>query len=172
VSFDDARKEAIARADNSTTRKWSIEMRHPVFPAPFRMVQYREDLDLTLEASAPVNPGETVSFQGTAFEFNEPGEATQPDPTARITIDGVPGVLQPFVRLAIRTRAPIAVTLRSLLFSSKTETVVSVLRVIHLELRRAKVDKTSITGTMGFTNPANQPFPSKKYSIETYPGLA
>lgn len=171
MSWDAAEREALARANTSTVHLWALELRHSVFPAPIRMVQHDVDIDLTLEANAPVDASTTQPFIATAYRFKEPDQTSQPDPTVQIEIDGVSGNLQPFIRSAILTFEPIECTLRSCLYDVKAQVVVEMLRVFHLQMRRERTTMTTIAATFGYTNPANQPFPSKVYSAETNPGL-
>lgn len=171
MSWTDAEREAMAYANTSTMHLWALELRHSVFPSPVRLIQNDIDVDVTLEAAAPVNAGATVTFVATAFRFREPDNSNQPDPTVQIDIDGVSGSLQPFLQAAVLSGEPIECTLRAILYDTKAQATVALLRALHLQMRREKTTMTTIAATFGYTNPANQPFPSQAYSAETNPGL-
>lgn len=171
MSWDQAQQEALARASTDELLKWTIELRHSLFPAPFRLINHDKDALVTLEADAPVDGGTQQTFLGTGFRIQEPEETSEPDPTVRIEIDGVSGTLQPFLRPAIVSGEPVLVTLRGLMYDVGAETVSQMLQIYHLQLRNATTTMTTIVGTFGYTNAANQPFPSQKYDAITNPGL-
>lgn len=171
MSLDEAQKEARARVHGSTVPKAAIELRHSVFPQPFRLVDYETDLPIPLEANAPVDAGTTQTFIGRGFRFKEPDIGTQPDPTATIEIDGVSGGLQPFLRAATQTDEPIEATVRMFNLDTSDNSITSMLEVYHLQMRGDRSNMTTISGRFGYTNAANQAFPDAYYTPETNPGL-
>lgn len=170
MSWDQAQKEALARANSSTTLRWGLELRHSTFPAHIRMVDHDQDIDLDLEATAPANPSTTQTFLATGFRFTEPELTVEPDPTVTIEIDGVSGSLQPYLRAAIQTNEPIALTVRGFMYDVESGDK-QVLRILHLQMRRSVTTMTSISAEFGYTNAANQAFPSQIYDAKTNPGL-
>lgn len=171
MSLTDAQKQAYARAHVSTARLWTVEMRHSAFPATLRMVQYTEDITVTLEATAPEDANDPVLFSGLAFRFTEPDLDTEPDSTVQIEIDGVPGFVQPYVVAANLTDEPIEATLREIAYDVYSGEVLELLDIFHLQVRHIRDTKTTVTATLGYTNSANQPFPNQVYTPESNPGL-
>ncbi len=135
------------------------------------MVQSREDITLTLEADAPVDPSSAQLFTGLAFRFKEPETGTQPDNTVQIEVDGVSAFVQPFLAAANLTDEPVECTLRSFDYDTKNASVGEMLAVIHLQLRDTKTRMETVSLTLGYTNSANQSFPNVLYTPESNPGL-
>ena len=171
MTWDQAQKEALARATTNEVLKWAVELRHSLFSSPFRIINHDQDADITLEADAPANPSTSQTFVGTAFRIKDPENTVQPDPTITIEIDGISGAMQPFLRPAVVSGEPILMTLRGLMYDVGAESVAQMLRVHHLQLRSMTTTMTTIVGVFGYTNAANQPFPSQKYDALTNPGL-
>ena len=167
-----AQKEAYARAHTSSIRLWAIELRHPTFVEPLRIVAHKEDLTTTLESNAPVEADQEVTFVSLAMKMREPEIGTEADSMVSIQIDGVPGAVQPYLAAANKTIYPIEATLRVFLYNLETESIIdSATSILHLQVRNIGVSKTSVTLTMGYTNTANRAFPSQLYTPETNPGL-
>lgn len=171
MSWDQAQKEALARASTSEVLKWVLELRHSLFPSPFRLAQHDSDIDVLLESDAPADASTTQTFIGTGLRLREPDENNQPDPTVTIEIDGLSGALQPFLRPAIVSGEPVLMTLRGLMYDVNSETVSQALKIYHLQLRSATTSMTTVIGVFAYTNAANQPFPSQKYDAISNPGL-
>lgn len=172
MSWDQAQREALARASSDEVLRWVVELRHSLFPSPFRLAQHDKDIDVLLEADAPVDASTTQTFIATALRLREPEATTQPDPTITIEIDGISGSIQPFIRPAAVSGEPVLMTLRGLMYDVAAESVSQTLRVYHLQLRPpATITMTTVTGVFAYTNPANQPFPSQKYDAISNPGL-
>ena len=55
MTWDQAQKEALARATTNEVLKWAVELRHSLFSSPFRIINHDQDADITLEADAPAN---------------------------------------------------------------------------------------------------------------------
>lgn len=171
MPLTDAQKQAYARAHQSTAHLWCVEMRHSTFPAHLRVVQHTLPVDVTLEATAPVNPGATVTFTALGFRLREPEVSTEPDTTITIELDGVPGVVQPYLAAANLTVEPIAVTCRAIAYDVVAGTVTALLGIFHLQARHIRHTQQTVSITLGYTNSANQDFPSEVYTPESNPGL-
>ena len=171
MPLTDAQKQAYARAHNTTVELCSVELRHSEFPEPIRIIQHTQDVTMTLEAGAPEDAGDPVLFTGLAFRFQEPEQGTEPDNTSTIEIDGVPGYVQPYVVAANLTAEPIEATVRIVTYDVATESVLHIMRIYHLQVRHIGDNKTTVSLTMGYTNSANQAFPSEIYTPESNPGL-
>ncbi len=72
---DDAIKEAYAMAPKGVVTYHTLEIWHPEFideagdPAPARVVLGNKDIVATLEADAPLDPGEAVVFRAVQFKL-------------------------------------------------------------------------------------------------------
>jgi hypothetical protein len=167
-----AQQEAYARAKTSVLNVYAIELRHPTFVEPLRVVSLKEDLTVTLESNAPVDASAEVVFSALAMRLREPDINSEADTTFNVQIDGVPGAVQPYLAAANKTIYPIEATTRIYLYDLATaSTIGGAAVVMHLQVRSVQVSKTSVSLTMGFTNPANRSFPSQLYTPETNPGL-
>lgn len=88
-SLSAAIKEAYASAPTDTVILHTLELRHPDFVAPIRVVNDHANLTATLEATAPANPGAAVEFIRFAFRFTLPELMTSGMPEIEIEIDNV-----------------------------------------------------------------------------------
>jgi len=166
-----AQKEAYARANTSTVHLWALEFRHPTFTAPIRLVQHKDNISLTLEASAPVDAGTLQEFTGLAFELQEPTNDTDPDNSLSMQVDGVNGAVLPLLTLANQSYIPIDCTLRAFSYEVVTQTPGELLAILHLQVRHMSVNKTSLGVQLGYTNAANRKFPFIDYTANSNPGL-
>ena len=171
MTWTQAQKEALARASTNEVLKWALELRHSLFASHIRLINHDTDVDVDLEADAPVQPSTTQTFLGTGLRLVEPDLTNQPDPTITIEIDGVVGTLFPLIRASAKSGEAILLTLRGLMLDVDTSTVAQVLKIYHLQFRSAAATMTTISATFGYTNPSNQPFPSQKYDAVSNPGL-
>jgi Domain of unknown function (DUF1833) len=166
-----AQKEAYARAHTSTVHLWALEFRHPTFSGPLRVVQYKDDITLTLEVNAPIDGGTSQLFTALAFQMKEPDVNTEPDSTLTVQVDGVSGAVQPLFATANQSYTPIEVTLRPFTYDVVGQVVGETLGVIHLQVRHIAVTKKSVSLQMGYTNSANRAFPAVNYTAQSNPGL-
>lgn len=172
MSLTAAQKEAYARAKNSVIQLWTIELRHPTFVAPLRVVNYKSDFSTTLEASAPSNAGEIVLFSALSMRMREPEIDTEADATISVQVDGVPGAVQPYLANANESIFPIQATLRAYQYDVTAGAPIDgAVSILHLQVRHIALTKTTVSLTMGYTNTANRAFPSQNYTPETNPGL-
>ena len=92
-TLDAALKEAYASAPSTDVIMHTLEIRHPDFTAPIRVVRDHADFNATLEADAPENPSEEVTFIGMAFDFILPEVQRSASPEIEISIDNASGEL-------------------------------------------------------------------------------
>ena len=166
-----AQKEAYARAKTSVINLATLELRHPTFVEPLRLVSYKSDLTKTLESNAPVDSDTEVVFTAIAMKIKEPEINTEADTTISFQIDGVPGAVQPYLSAANKTIYPIDATVRTYIFDvGENATIGGAAAIMHLQVRTIAVSKTSVSLTLGYTNTANRSFPSQNYTPESNPG--
>lgn len=176
MSWSQAQKEAFARSDGKTTELVAIELRHSLFVSPVRLVQSDHDLRVTLEDDSPVNSGQIVIFTAAAFRARLPASQSKNNSTLNIEIDGVGGAIHPYIKTAVSSGEPIECRLRtySVDVTDVTDGELSsslLLVSLDLEMIGANIKMQTVSVEFGFANPANQAFPSQRYTLEEYPTL-
>lgn len=165
--------EAEATAPAGVKQYDTLELRHPAFadsagPFALRIVNGTDDQVLTLEAGAPLNGGEAVTFTAVAFRAERPEIAEGRIPSSRITIDNVARGLLPYLEAAVAYRADLVVCFRQYRSDDTSEPAYG---PIEFLLRNVRVSNGSITGTATLQNLANKRFPGRVCTIEQFPGL-
>ena len=117
-SLSAAIKEAYASAPTDTVILHTLELRHPDFVAPIRVVNDHANLTATLEATAPINPGAAVEFIRFAFRFTLPELMTTGMPEIEIEIDNVDASIVAYMDVAAQSDQLIEVALRHFLLVS------------------------------------------------------
>lgn len=160
-----AEKEAYANADDSRVMLYTIELNHPQFTQPLRIVADNDPLD------AEIEDGSTVTFTPFFFSMKRPPINEEPDPSLQITVDNVSGFLTPYLDIASRSGQSISVIFRVYLIDDSDG---SITRLTHLKLaiRNASATMTSVTLMAAHINPANLPFPRETYTADRFPGLS
>jgi len=82
-------QEAYASAPTNQIVHETLEIHHASFVAPIRVVRGIEDLSAKLEAAAPENGGEYVTFLAYDFRFVKPERGASGAPQATIVIDNI-----------------------------------------------------------------------------------
>lgn len=147
-----AQQEAYARAKTSVVDLFSFELRHSTFPEPVRMVNYDQDLQAELEATAPANGGETVTFTGVAFAPPKDAVDTEPGNTFSVTVGGISNQVLPYLNIANDTLEPIAATVRWIAYDTRAGEVLGVGRPSEMQVRNFRTSILSVQMTLGFTN--------------------
>ena len=172
MTLTPAQREAYARVKTSIVYLQTLEFRHPTFGDPIRLVANKEPLTVTLEANAPTNGGEEVTFTNLAFRLKDPAVDTEAAASIRIQVDGVPGAIQTYLAAANKTIVPVDCTVRYYTYDLDADSVIDgAIGILHLQVRSFVVNKTSVGVELGFTNTKNRAFPSQYYTPETNPGL-
>ncbi len=159
-------REAYARAHTATVHVWAVELTHPSFPEPLRVVNHKQDLMLAL-----ADDSEPVLFNALGFQLREPMINTDPDSTIAIHVDGVSGAVQPYLSAANKTIWPIAATIRPYSVNVRTGIADGPNGTINLQVRDINSTKTTVSLTLGYTNSANKAFPSELYTTASNPSL-
>ena len=175
--LDEAIKEAYASA--TTVAAWdTLELWHPSFDQPARVVLDHGDLlsedpvtwgrALRLEAGAPRNPGEVVTFIAAAIDVTLPSHEEDQMQELTLAVDNVSGSLVPLLKKAISIAEPIEIIYRQYL-ETDPDTVHSILR--GLTLRKASASTVRVEGKATFADLREKPF-GKTYTTEEFPSLA
>lgn len=152
----------------------TLEFRHPAFveagaPVAVRIVRAATDIVATLEASAPFQAGQSVTFRALAFALTPPESPERGLPQIDLAIDNATADLMPWLELAAASFAPVELSYRQYLDSDLTAPAY----VLHgLTAKRVRGDMVRITGSAGFENLLGRAFPDQIYTLEVYRGLA
>ncbi len=184
--WTEALEEAYASAPAGVESWDTLEINHPAFESPVRVVLdygekigeiddgdgYTQDVYgrmLKLEGDAPFDPGETVAFLATAFEVRRPDQSPEHAPEMSIMIDNVPGDLMAALGPAATSGQSVDVIYREYL-SDDPDTVH--FRIAGLKLHRVSATTLRIEGRLGFTDLFRRSFPNEYYNAADNPSLA
>lgn len=167
--LSEAIKEAYASAPAEVVILHTLELRNSGFRdedgnESIRLVQDTKPLVATLEANAPENPGETVTFEPYAFEMGFPKLDDNANPEVTVTIDNVGQLIPSQLSGHI-----IELTYRPYLSTDTSAPHCD--PPLHLVLREIVIDAFKLTGRAGFKNLANLSFPNELYTPTRFPGL-
>lgn len=162
-------KEAYTHAPSNTIIYHTLELNHPSFPAPVRVVRDYADLTATLEASAPVNPSTPVVFTAFNFDLTKPEVSAAGVPQITITLDNVSNLLIADIESAMTTMSLVTAIYREYVSTDLSGPQND--PPIHMTLITITADVFHITATAGFTDLINRRFPSTAYDAQTFPGL-
>ena len=175
AELSEALKEAYASNPVGQVIVETLEFRHPSFvddngnPAAFRIVNQFEDVFATLEATAPLQAGQTVQFVAFAFDVQLPGFEEGQAPTLKITVDNVGRELMEQLELATASQAAIEVTYRPYLLTDLTGPQMD--PPITMQVLSAEADLMSIAFDCSLDDVSNIAFPNRIYTPGAFPGL-
>lgn len=170
TTLSQAIKEAYASAPAGVIIHHTLEFRHSAFSSPIRVVRDFQNLDATLEATAPLNPGQQVLFVGFAFDLSKPEMSAAGVPQITIEIDNVDRAIVANVEAAMTTTEMVQVTYREYLSTDLSRPqndpalTMTVMSISATALR--------VTAVAGFPDLMNRRFPGREYDAQTFPGLA
>lgn len=170
TALSEALKEAYASADTSVVIVNTLELRHPAFTTPIRVVADFAPVSAKLETNAPINGGQTVTFEAFAFEFSLPEVIERGIPEMGIRIDNVSREIMRNIELAIPQPDKLEVTYRAYLSNSLTLGPQND-PPLHLTITSIEADAMSITAKASIADFVNKKFPSKDYDERQFPGL-
>ena len=161
----DAEKEAYANSRSNEAHLATLELNHPAFTQPLRIVHDNEDL------TAPLEDDTEGLFIAFPFEIARPPISEEPNPSVSIKIDNVSGFITPYLELASKSGEEIALIFRPYLYDQDTEVLTLLGQPLRLTITNASSTMTSATLTAAHVNFANLPFPGEKYAPDRFPGL-
>lgn len=163
-------REAYASAPASEVIYHTLELRHPSFVGPLRVVRDWNPLTARLEASAPADPHAWVEFAPFAFDFHLPEVAGGGLPEIVITVDNVSAEIVAYLDAAANSSDLIEVTYRPYLASDLSAPHMD--PPLTLTIREASADIFRVTARAAFVDLGNLTFPRELYTSERFPGLA
>jgi hypothetical protein len=162
-------REAYASAPTDMVIYHTLELRHPAFTSPIRVVRDWADLTATLEDSAPVNPGEEVTFVRFAFDFTKPEVSASGVPQMTIEIDNVDRSIVANIEAALTTTDMVQATYREYISTDLSGPQND--PPIHMTIMTVSANVFRVTAVAGFPDLINRRFPTTEYSAEVFPGL-
>ncbi len=164
-----ALQEAYASAPVDDIVYHTLEIRHPDFVAPIRVVRDFADLTATLEASAPEDASTEVTFSRFAFDFVRPEMSAAGVPQMTIEIDNVDRSIVANIEAAMGSTDRITVIYRE--FVSSDLSAPQNDPPLTLTVLSISADVFRVRATCGWYNLENARFPTVAYDAETFPGL-
>lgn len=163
-------REAYASAASDQVIHHTLEVWHPAFSTPVRVVRDRVDLTARLEASAPRDAGQLVSFIAFAFDVVPPDATPHAVPQCVIEIDNVSRDLLAQVELAMTSSQHIEIIYRAYL-SGRTAIGPENDPPLTLAVLSLSATVHRLRATCGYPDLANLRFPREDYTAERFPGL-
>jgi hypothetical protein len=160
--------EAYAVAPTDSLIYDTLELRHPNFRdatgavIAVRIVRDTQDLTATLEATAPMNPGETVTFTALMFDLVLPEESDNGVATdLTLRVDNVGKVITRHIDAAVLSTEPVEATYRPYERSDLTGPHLD--PVLTMFIKSIKVNLQWIEATASFGNILNRRFPAQDF---------
>jgi Domain of unknown function (DUF1833) len=169
AALTQAIKEAYASAPAAEMVLHTLELRHPAFDAPIRVVRDRVDLTARLEANAAANAGQMVLFKAMSFDFKLPDVTTNGQPEIEVSLDNVTSILMPYIDQAAQTNDLMLLTYRPYLLSDLSGP--QMVPPLTLTLKNIRCDLMRVSATAGFPELALRKFPSEIYTQTRFAGL-
>jgi len=170
-TLSQAIKEAYASAPSDSIIYHTLEIYHPSFTVPIRVVRDNADLAATLEATAPRDASTEVTFLGYQFDITPPEISTSGVPQCTVEIDNVSREILAQIEAAVASGSLELITLIYRCFLSNDLSGPENDPPLSLTVSDINATVFRISATAGFANLANKRFPGVDYTSEVYPGL-
>lgn len=150
-----------------TIRYQTIELSHSA-TGVFRFVKDFVDHDFGLEADAPNNPGETVTFQALNFEIPEPSQTDTPNINIPIQLGRIgSGLKEQLKKITGFDFMESALVIYRVYLSDDTTTPVKTYKLFASEIG---MQANNVAINAEDDNPTNMDV-SRVYTFEDFPGL-
>lgn len=169
-TLSEAIKEAYASAPTDVVILNTIELRHPAFDQPIRVVADYVPVTAMLEPTAPSNAGEMVTFQAFAFDLTLPEILDRGVPELELVIDNVSREIIRNIELAILQVDKLELTYRAFLSNDLTYGPHND-PPMHLTITSIEADATKVTARASIADFVNKKFPNNDYDERQFPGL-
>ena len=167
--------EAYASAPSDVVILHTLEIRHPTFvddegePIAVRVVRDNQNLNATLEASAPLHGGEEVEFIAMGFDLELPPIDTAPVSEITVILDNVSRELIKHLDAAVESQDMIEITYRPYLNNDTSGPQIDPPLTLILTEVNAKTPR--VTGKARMLDIGNKAFPSETYNASRFAGL-
>ena len=162
-TLTDAIKESYASSPTGQAILITLELNHPAWTAPARVVYDHQDLVAPLSAG-----GADVTFARCAFGHKLPKQGKDL-PALELWIDNVSREIGDQMKNAVGVRAPVDVTYREYLSDIIDQGPQFVLS--GLSLKKVKLTLSRVSGTCGFLDFINRRCPNLRFTAAEFPGL-
>lgn len=170
-TLSEALREAYASAPVNQVIHHTLELWHPVFSQPIRVVRDVTALDARIEAGAVRDAGLLVTFLPYAFEVVAPEVFADALPQMTTEIDNVGSEILAQVDAAVMAGDPVEAIYRQYLSDTVDEGPEND-PPLRMTLLRISATTTRIRAVAGFPVLMDRKFPKLEYELETFPGLA
>lgn len=170
-TLSQAIKEAYASCPVSSIIYHTLEIYHPSFTVPIRVVRDTVNLTASLEASAPRDAGQAVDFIGYQFDITPPEISTSGVPQCTVEIDNVSREILAQIEAAVASGSLDLITMTYRAYLSDDLSGPENDPPLTLTISDITATVFRISATAGFANLANKRFPSVDYTAEVFPGL-
>lgn len=171
ATYSEALQEAFAGHRPTEVIYNTIELDHPDFTEPARLVQGYADITARMEADAPRNPGELVQYVAADWDFVFPTVAENQTSEFKLTFDNVSREISDALRLASESQHPVTVRFRMYLDGNLTvgpETDPP----FEMEIRDAEAGIYTVEATASMEDIVNAAFSRLIYTTSSNPSLA
>ena len=197
-SLSAAIREAYAAVPSDVVVLHTLEIRHPTFAKPLRVVRNFGDqeswtalggaearavldsmsaddrrmvgLVARLEAAAPLDAGKMVAWIALAFDLDLPSVESVPVPEITVTMDNVGREITDALDAAAISQDKIEVTYRPYLSSDIEGPQMD--PPITMVLSEVEANPLRVTGRARMLDVGSRAFPAKLYTAKDFPGLA
>ena len=169
-TMSDAIAEAYASAPLGAIVWETVELWHPAWAEPIRVVRDRVALEARIEDGADRNAGEMVTFVAYPFDLVPPDMSATSAPQATLEIDNVSREIGQQMDLAIMDGRPTEVIWRSYL-SGNQDLGPEHDPPIRMQMPTVTLTPLKVRAVLGFRDLINQAFPTMEYDSEAFPGL-
>lgn len=163
-------QEAYASAPVDQVIYHTLELWHPAFSLPIRVVRNASSIDARIEAGAARDAGALVTFAGYAFDVVPPASSAEALPQCVIEIDNVSRDILAQVQLAVSSAQAITVIYRQYL-SDLLDIGPETDPPLELTMLAISANPLRLRATAGFANLLDLKFPSLDYDLDHFPGL-
>lgn len=168
-TLSQAIREAYAAAPADVIVYHTLEIDHPAFTTPIRVVRDVADLTATLESTAPRDASQSVSFIAYRFDVVPPDVSSTAIPQCVIEIDNVSRTILTQIEAAMATTDLITCIYRQFISTDLSAPQNDPPLTLTVQTITATVFR--IRATCGFGDLANRRFPALDYTAETFSGL-
>lgn len=170
TTLSEALKEAYASAPSDVVVIHTLELLHPAFTEPIRVVADYAPINARLENLAPVDPGAVVTFQPFAFDFTLPEVFDKGVPELQFNIDNVSGEIMENIELAMGLPSKLEVIYRAFL-SNDLDGGPHNNPPLQMTVTSIEIDAMTVQARATIIDFSNRKFPNNEYDERRFPGL-
>lgn len=170
VTLSEALQEAAAVAPVQRAMLYAYELWHVSLDEPVRFVNDTQELEATLEATAPRNAGQQVTFLACPLSFRRPKESDdEASPTVQLSRPDVASLVAGMLDAARGSTEPWQLIER--LYASDDTSEPALLPPLSFELSQVVINGSEVGFAAQYDDDANVAVPRITFKREEYPGL-